>query len=259
MALAISVLMPIRNADRYLPEALDSLFAQSLREWELVAVLDRCTDRSLAILEEIRDSRIRIVDAPPPGGIATALNHGLALCKADYVARLDADDICNPRRLELQARSLERRPAIAALGSGAILIDERSQPIGVRSVVTGPRQVRRRLLWRNALIHPSVMFRRAVVVSLGGYKQISKGQDYELWLRVAAYSDVDNLAEPLLFYRLHRDQHSRGYGGSDIRHHALLSARIAAARRAGVTPLGAMARHVVWTAAQYKRNLRGRH
>lgn len=244
--------MPVHNAERFLPEALASLLGQNLEDWELIAVLDRCMDRSRAILEDLHETRIRIVEAPSPGGIVAALNHGLTLCAADFIARFDADDICDPRRLEVQARCLTARPLLAALGSAAILIDERSRPFGVRRVITGPRRLRRRLLWRNALIHPSVMFRRALVASFGGYEESPMLQDYVLWLRIAARADIDNLAEPLLSYRVHRTQQSRSFRPQYSVHDVLLPARIDAARRAGVTPVGATIRHAVWTVAQYR-------
>jgi glycosyltransferase involved in cell wall biosynthesis len=97
----VSVLMPVRNEERFLPAALASLRAQTFRDWELVAVDDHSTDRTAAILERAagEDRRIRML-RPPERGLVPALNAGLAACKAPLVARMDGDDICHPRRLE---------------------------------------------------------------------------------------------------------------------------------------------------------------
>jgi glycosyltransferase involved in cell wall biosynthesis len=249
----ISVLMPIHNGRRHLEASLQSLLDQTLPSWELVAVLDRCTDDTRKILEAAKDDRIRITETSTPG-IVAALNHGLQLCRADFVARLDADDICEPFRLAVQYAYLRKRPNVAAVGSSATLIDDDGRVVGRRIVVSGRARVIRRLLWRNALIHPSVTFRRDIVMSLGGYNLACQwAEDYELWLRLARAMDVDNIQVPLLRYRVHPAQISRGFRLRELPFRTLAAARLRAAKRAGISPLGAMARHVVWYVAQARR------
>lgn len=249
----VSVLMPIHNGQRYLEESVRSLHDQTLRSWELVAVLDRCTDNTRKILESAKDTRIRIVDARAAGMVA-ALNDGLQLCRADLVARFDVDDICEPTRLAAQRAYLREHPDIGVVGSSATLIDADGRSVGVRAVVSGRAPVARRLLWRNALIHPSVMFRREAVLSLGGYSlACGRAEDYELWLRVAGAMDIDNLDMPLIRYRIHPAQTSRVFRLHEIRFRTFAASRLRAAKRAGVSPLGAMARHLVWCVAQARR------
>jgi glycosyltransferase involved in cell wall biosynthesis len=250
---SISVLMPIYNGQRYLQQSLQSLYDQTLQSWELIVVLDpRCIDGSRNILESAKDARIRIEDAPT-SGIVAALNHGLRLCRADFVARLDADDICEPTRLAAQCAYLRERPHIAAVGSSAILIDADGRVVGRREVVSGCTRVARRLLWRDALIHPSVTFRREVVMSIGGYSLACRSaEDYELWLRIAGAMDVDNLDVPLLRYRLHPHT-PHVFRLREVPFRTLAASRLQAAKRAGVSPLGALARQLVWCMAQARR------
>lgn len=245
--------MPIHNAERYLEESLQSLYDQTLPSWELIAVLDRCSDRTRAILESATDDRIRITESRAPG-IAHALNHGLQLCRSNLVARFDADDICEPLRLATQHAYLQQHPTIAAVGSSAILIDAVGNVTGHQAALSGGARVIRRLLWRNALIHPSVTFRRDVVMSLGGYDpRCKRAEDWELWLRVAAAMDIDNIEKPLIRYRLHSAQASRTFRVRDVSFVAFTSSRRRVAKRVGVSFLGVRARHWIWCVAQARR------
>ncbi|MHB8490369.1 MAG: glycosyltransferase [Candidatus Dormibacteria bacterium] len=248
MSPKISVLMPVRNGEQFLHEALMSVREQTLADWELVAVVD-ATDNTWRILESFGDDRIRIFESPRPGGLVRQLNLGLLNCHGDYVARFDADDVCEPQRLKVQVAHMDRNPALGAVGGGALLINEHSRLIGRHHVVSGPRHVARRLLWKNALLHPSVMFRRQLILDLGGYHDVAHSEDYELWLRIAACADVDNIDIPLIRHRSHRGQTSRGFRLREIRTGAILRARIHAAQRAGVSPAGALLRHTIWLAA----------
>ena len=105
--------MPVRNEARYLPAALDTLFRQTLADWELVVVDDGSTDKTPSILAAaaLRDPRIRAMRCKG-GGLVAALNEGLAVCRAPLIARMDGDDIAHPRRLELQANLLEADPGV---------------------------------------------------------------------------------------------------------------------------------------------------
>jgi len=128
------------------PSTMESVTSSSSRECaaadpevlELVAVLDRCTDATRNILERFGDSRIRLLDGPQPGGLVRSLNLGLAQCRAPLVARLDADDVCEPERLAMQKQVLDARAVLVAVGSGAILIDADSRVIGAAPWCVAP-------------------------------------------------------------------------------------------------------------------------
>jgi glycosyltransferase involved in cell wall biosynthesis len=251
----LAVVMPIAPNAEWLRECVDSLRDQTFADWELVAVLDgACPDNRRTLREADLGSRLRIVELSSPVGVAQALNAGMRSTHAPLVARMDADDICRRDRFEKQVSALRHAPNVWVLGTSATVIDELGREVGVRTVPTGTGAVRRGLLWRNMLVHPSVVMRRPEVLSLGGYNvQSDRMQDYELWLRVAAVAELDNLADPLLRYRIHPQQHSRGPRLGQTR-------VIRTARRGAVGGLGAGVRsdvrHLIWLAAQHWRERR---
>lgn len=253
----VSILMPIRNGERYLAEAVESVIGQTLQDWELIAVLDGCTDSSQAILEGFGDSRVRVLTMPPPGGFANALNHGLKHCSGELVARFDQDDVCMATRLDRQVAILEGQAELAVVGSAARIIDELSRVVGFRPVISATHQLRLRLLWRNQLIHSSVMFRRSVVMDLGGYDPLASPifEDYDLWLRVLTHAAVDNIREPLIAYRIHAAQQSRGSTLSRSAMRTVSKSRRKAADHAGVPLVAVWAMELAWLLAQTRHEV----
>ena len=187
----VSVLLPAYNAEATLPGALDSLLRQQGVDFEVVAVDDGSVDGTAAILAEhaARDSRIRPL-ALKHGGIVQALNAGLAQCRGEYVARMDADDVCLPDRLLLQAGRLAAGPDLGLVAGRVEFSGDRETAGGYARYVD----------WTNTLLshedislgrfrespfaHPSVMFRKKPVLDLGGYRDGDFPEDYELWLRM---------------------------------------------------------------------------
>lgn len=206
---AVSILLPVRNEERHLPAALESLFRQTLRSWELVAVDDGSTDATPAILERAarRDPRVRVL-RPDQRGLVPALNAGLQACRAPLTARMDGDDISHPRRLELQAAFLADNPAV-----GLVACDFRHFPrSGMRAgmaayeawqnCLSSHEAILRDLFVESPFVHPGVMFRTAVVHGVGGYRDMGWAEDYDLWLRLAAAGTrFARLSRPLLFWR----------------------------------------------------------
>ncbi len=187
-----SILLPVRNEERFLPAALASLFRQSCSDWELVAVDDGSTDSTPAILAAAAaDRRVRVI--PSPGrGIVAALNAGLAACRAPLVARMDGDDICHPRRLEAQLAHLA-----ADEGCGLVACATRHFPrhgLGRgmlayeawQNALTEHEEIMRDLFVESPFAHPSVVFRKEGVAAAGGYREMGWAEDYDLWLRLAA-------------------------------------------------------------------------
>ena len=205
----VSILLPVRNEEEFLPEALLSLSRQTISSWELVVVDDGSTDATPAILADVatRDKRVRVV--PSPGrGLVAALNAGLAECRAPLVARMDGDDIAHPRRLELQAALLDADPAtsLAAcafrhfprpqLGTGMISYE------AWQNTLTSHEAILRDLFVESPFVHPSVMFRKDAVLAIGGYRDMGWAEDYDLWLRLAAAgARFARLPQTLFFWR----------------------------------------------------------
>lgn len=217
---AVSVLMPVYNAANTLPYALKSLTKQSFTDFEVIAVDDGSDDESLAVLEAAaaHDSRIRPVPIER-SGIVGALNAGLAEAKGGFISRMDADDVCHPRRLELQHGFMYQHPSCALTGSRARVFPRRGLKDGmlhyeswVNSVVTF-EDIRRDLFIESPFPHPSVMFRKDAASSLGGYRCMGWPEDYDLWLRFAeAGMGMAKLPETLLFWREGEARLSRNHG-----------------------------------------------
>lgn len=206
---AISVVMPVWNAALTLGCAVDSIRAQTAKDWELIVVDDGSTDGSTEALTGYAagDERVRVI-ATPHRGVACALNEGIALARGRFVARMDADDLARPERLERQAAHLEQRPEVGLVASRVVFDGDRERRAGYARYVD----------WTNTLLshddialaafvespvaHPSVMFRREVIDRFGGYADGDFPEDYELWLRwLAAGVRMEKLAEPLLVWR----------------------------------------------------------
>ena len=200
---AVSVVMPMRNAVRFLDQAIDSILAQSFTDFEFIIVDDGSTDGSLARARTFADPRIRI-HARPATGIAAALNAGIALARGDLIARMDADDIALPNRIHEQVSLLRERPDIAAVGSGYQVIDRQGKPLRVIIPPVDPDEIRQILPHANCMAHPTMVMRRDAVVRAGGYRDLFPiCEDYDLWLRLSETSLLTNIPEPLLLYREH--------------------------------------------------------
>lgn len=201
----VSVLLPVYNGLPYLPAAVESVLAQTYTDFELVAVDDGSTDGSGAWLDAAaaRDARVRVV-RQPNAGIVAALNRGLAACRGEFVARMDADDRCYPERLERQVAFLDAHPAVGAVGSGSDV----QTPEGLRAqqAPTTPDLVRWELLFNNPMTHPTVTLRRSALERVGGYRaDFPHNEDYDLWDRLCAVCDVTNLPERLLLFNAAHD------------------------------------------------------
>lgn len=202
----ISVIMPAYNAEQYIKEAMDSILNQTYGDFEFIVLNDCSKDSTEQIIASYADDRIVYVKNEQNMGVAATLNKGLSLAKGEYVARMDADDISMPERFALQVAYLDAHPQVAVLAANVELFNEEG-PISTGWSTTDPAQMKVDLLFSCGLAHPSVMMRRDVIQSLGGYDLEFEGmEDYELWCRVAEDHGVTALSEVLLRYRIHGAQ-----------------------------------------------------
>ncbi len=213
----ISILLPVFNAAITLPEALDSILAQTFSNFEVIAIDDGSSDLSANILRRAAatDPRIKPVFRDHAGLVA-ALEAGRRRCSGRYIARMDADDRMAPQRLEQQAAFLDTHPDIDLVASQVEMIADVPPGEGWRhylewqNACLTPRQIADNLYWEAPFVHPSVMCRRAAIESIGGYRQGDFPEDYELWLRMnAAGMQMAKLPETLLFWRDHPDRLTR--------------------------------------------------
>ena len=231
----ISVLLPVWNAERYVGETLASLRGQTFGDFEVVVVDDGSTDRTPEILAaQSGDPRVRIF-RQENRGLVGALTAGLEHCRADYVARIDADDCAHPDRLRLQLEYLEKHPGVLALGSNLELIDECGRPAGLKDYPVGEERATAAMADGCSLAHPAVMMRKAAVVAAGGYRECCRhAEDYDLWLRLIEAGAVDNLPQRLLRYRVHAGSVTRKHGARQTM--AAMAARVAHLRRKAGRP-----------------------
>jgi hypothetical protein len=202
---AVSVVMPVRDAETYIGTALGSVCAQTLREVEVIVVDDGSTDATAPIVREIArtDRRVRLERARE-SGIVAALNHGCALARARLIARMDADDISHPDRLARQVDVFSAVPHAALVATSVDVIDAAGSFVGTR---TAPRDFRRALESSNPVVHSTAMFRAEKFHAVGGYRaEYTYAEDYDLWLRLARVGEVVWIDETLLAYRVHASQ-----------------------------------------------------
>jgi glycosyltransferase involved in cell wall biosynthesis len=207
----VTVLMAVHDGEPFLRPAVESVLRQTMSDLELLVVDDASTDGTPSILASVDDPRLRVVRNGEQRGLAASLNRGLDEARAAFVARLDADDVSTPRRLELQLRRLASAPDIAVVGSAALEMNDRGQLGPLHVMPGGTRAVRFSALFSAPFFHPSVLVDRAVLERNGLRYDVSfpESEDYELWVRLLDVADGDNLPEPLVLYRVHAEQASR--------------------------------------------------
>lgn len=210
----VTVVMGVYNQHNKteLEEAVQSILSQTMQEWEMIICDDGSEGEAARNLKhyENRDPRIRVIRHPENRGLAATLNTCIAQARGKYIARMDADDISRPQRLERQYQFLEKHVQYAFAGSNADLIDENGI-WGVRIMPEKPG--RKDFLPFSPFIHPSVMVRRQVCLMCGGYhvsKETWRCEDYELFMRLYAQGFQGyNMQERLFCYRENRASYER--------------------------------------------------
>ncbi len=202
---SVSILMSIHNGLPYLKETVESVLAQTLVDFEFLIVDDASTDGTLAFLESLDDPRIRIIKHPTKQGLAKGLNEMAREAGGRFIARMDADDISEPTRLEKQVAFLESHPDVGVLGTAAVMIDKDGKRLRDYPVLTEHLTIKWRALFANPLAHPSVMLRREILLANPYDESYPNSQDYELWSRLLFDKGIRfaNLDEKLLRYRIH--------------------------------------------------------
>jgi glycosyltransferase involved in cell wall biosynthesis len=250
----VSVLLPSIRVDPWLRRALESILHDGYPRIEVILVLDGMTQ--VPSDAWLQDPRVRLVPTGCRVGIARALNIGLQMATSEFVARMDGDDISLPGRLRAQVDFLRANPEVAVVGCQAIRIDEHEVPTGVMAGLTDQGAIKRRLLTRNPLTHPSIMFRRSAVLEVGGYSTTALTlEDYDLYVRLASKYEIANLPATYLNYRVHSDQISRGFNPFSRDKWHFVHRRHQLARTMKVPPVVQLTRDILWYGAQIARYL----
>jgi glycosyltransferase involved in cell wall biosynthesis len=199
---AVSVLMGVWNGAPWVREAIESVLSQTVSDLELIVVDDDSTDATPGILASFRDPRLQVVRRAR-GGLTSALNAALRLSRAPLVARLDADDLALPERLERQLTFLSTHPDVGLVGTAAREVDASGREVAIVRPPADDAGIRRALIRRNPFVHSSVVMRRDAMEQAGGYAEaFSVAQDYDLWMRMSRVTRMANLPEPLVVRRL---------------------------------------------------------
>jgi len=203
---AVSVLLPVYNASRYVGQAVESILRQTHRDFEFLILDDGSRDNSLAQLRRFEqgDSRVRVISRPNTG-IVGALNELVALAKGEWLFRMDADDVARPERFERQLAYVASNPDCVALGSRALFMDPDGSPL-LEFIDCFDHADIERTLMRPAIgiLHPTVAMSRRAVLAVGGYRaDYPHVEDLDLFLRLGEAGRLANLPEVLLDYRNH--------------------------------------------------------
>lgn len=200
----VSVLMPVYNGGIFLKESIDSILRQSYRELELIIINDGSEDDSESTVLSYNDGRLQYVKQERQGIVKT-LNKGLSLCRGEYIARMDADDIAEKSRIEKQVDFLQTHPQVQVVGA-YINIFGNGKAL-VKKYPLSAKAINWAMLRSNAMAHPAVLFRKTLVAGDYYYKEaFHPSEDYELWCRLCLTHAFANIPEVLLQYRVHHAQ-----------------------------------------------------
>ena len=205
----VSVLLCVYNGETYVNAAIDSILTQTYTNFEFIIVNDGSKDGTPEILEEVakRDPRVRVVHQKN-SGLTRALNTGLALCRGQWIARQDDDDISLPQRLEKQVQYVTAHENVGLLGTACDVIDMDGNILPMQEVplFTAHHELCRELQCRNPFVHTSIMYKRELIQNIGGYREdYPAAEDYECWLRMSNITQMSQLSEKLVQRRISPD------------------------------------------------------
>lgn len=198
----VTVLMSVHNGMPYLPEAVNSILSQTLQDFAFLIINDGSTDTTADYLHELHDQRIWVLEGPHRG-LGAALNIGLSKCTTEFLARMDADDVALPTRLEAQLRYLRRHKEVGLVGTRVAY-----SYIGRRRGFSPPVPLEHDAIYQGylsgwgGLFHPTIMCRTDILKSVGGYRVAGVGQELDVFLRMGEVSKLANLDEVLQLWRL---------------------------------------------------------
>jgi len=206
----VTVLMPVYNGEQFLRESLESILSQTFGDFEFLIIDDGSTDNTWNILQEYAgaDKRIILIQNPQNIGLTRTLNCGLELARGKYIARMDADDVSLPNRLQKQVEYMELHPEVGVLGTDVSYIDSTGKVLrrglAKHERIESPALVRWKLFWKCALYHPTVMVRRALLEQTGlSYEpEFETAQDYSLWAHLSHHTVVTCLPDVTVYYRI---------------------------------------------------------
>lgn len=203
----VSIIMSVYNGEQFLQKAIDSILNQTYNNLQFIIIDDCSNNATKEILFAIKDKRVEVIYNIQQHGLTKNLNTAINYCKGKYIARMDADDISLPARIEKQVNFLEYYNHLAGCATFINLINEKEEITGIwqddRKYVT-EQQIKKILPTKNVIAHPTVMLRANILKKYKYNSQQKHSQDWDLWLRLFADDLViSKIEEPLLQYRIH--------------------------------------------------------
>ena len=198
--------MPVYNAENFLGEAMDSILNQTFIDFEFLIIDDGSSDSTVEIINSYYDPRIRFIKNKENLGISATLNKGIDAASTELIARMDADDISYPARLQKQFEFFKANPDYALLSAWAREIDEDKKPLLIEEWESDHYYYN--LTFECRIYHPTVMYKRSAVIEVGKYSS-RYCEDYDLWWKISRKYKIGNLGEVLLDYRLTPESLSR--------------------------------------------------
>lgn len=208
----ISVIMAVYNGEDYLDQAIKSVLEQSYRHFEFIIIEDASTDSSAKTIKQYADGdeRIQIIQNDKNLGLAASLNKGMSIAKGDYIARMDADDVALPQRLQVQCDFLKNHKDYVLCGSNAIIIDAENNTIRETKLANSDEEIRAMCLFLNPFVHPSVMMRTAPLekMVLRYDESFDTTQDWAFWVELMDCGKMFNIEKSLIEQRHHENSTS---------------------------------------------------
>ncbi len=202
----ISVVIAVFNGSQYISETLESLVLQSFSNWECIIVDDGSTDDTIAIIQNFidKDSRFKIIKSNGGNGPYIVANIGIKAAKGKYIARTDADDISLPERLQTQYNFLESNLNITVCGSQHYYLFENNKT-SLKLYNADVNFLKWQLIFRNKLVHSTMMFRKKWFEKMGYYPEKRLAQDWHIWLEASHNDTLHILEVPLVKWRIHNN------------------------------------------------------
>lgn len=199
----ISVILPVYNGEAFVAQAVQSILEQQFNDFELLIIDDGSTDSTKTILDTFTDKRIKRITHRTNQGLIASLNEGIEKATSQLIARMDADDISLPERLQQQYDYLKTNSKVVLLGTEASVIDASSNWRYDQTSLHSDAALRRLLTVACPFVHGSVVFRKEAVTAVGGYRNTAyAAEDYDLWIRLSKQGEIANLPEILYQWRI---------------------------------------------------------
>jgi len=197
----ISILLPVFNDEEFISRCISSILENSYTNYELVIINDGSTDNSPEIINQFKDSRIKLYNKMN-SGLIESLNYGIGKCSSEIIMRIDGDDEITENKIEIQLKSFINSNSVLH-GTGAKIINNDSEIIKIINVPEDNNNILNNLnSLKTGLIHPSIMFYKDVIIKSGGYdSKFEVAEDYELYFRVSKLGELSNTNLPLLHLR----------------------------------------------------------